>query len=77
MSDRDEIDALAAAFFGAFDNRSGAPPDMAALRLLFVPGAIVAKGEGGDAVTMDVETFIAPRAALLSGGRLTRFHEWE
>jgi hypothetical protein len=26
---------------------------------------------------MDVEGFIAPRAALLTGGRLTDFHEWE
>jgi hypothetical protein len=81
MSDTQAIDAVIAAFFAAFDNRGGRVPDMDALRALFVGGGVprgVVVKRAGDAVeVMDVEAFIAPRAALLTGGRLTDFHEWE
>lgn len=75
--DTQEIDRVIAAFFAAFDNRSGAAPGLAALPGLFLPGAIIVKRAAGVAEAMTVDQFIAPRAALLTGGRLVDFHEWE
>lgn len=76
MSDaKSELDRLTAAFFAAFDNRKGRPDP--GLRGLFVPGAVIVKREAGQVVEMTVETFVAPREALLTSGRLTDFHEWE
>lgn len=74
---RGDIDQVIAAFFAAFDNRSGQAPGLAGLPGLFMPGAIIVKRTSGRAETMTVESFIAPRAALLTGGRLVNFHEWE
>ncbi len=72
-----EIDRVIAAFFAAFDNRTGEAPGLATLAGLFVPGAVIVKRAAGVAETMTVEGFIAPRKALLTGGRLVDFHEWE
>lgn len=74
-SDDVEIDALISTFFDAF--RTG--PDLAqrcdALRAAFLPGAMIVK-TCGDIAVYDVESFIAPRFALLSGGSLVDFSEW-
>lgn len=44
---------------------------------MFVTGARVTR-VGSDAIEVfEVEEFIAPRHALLIGGGLTEFHEWE
>lgn len=75
--DTHEIDQVIAAFFAAFDNRGSAAPGLAALPALFLPGAIIVKRASGVAESMTVDQFIAPRAALLTGGRLVDFHEWE
>lgn len=75
--DTHEIDRVIAAFFAAFDNRSGSAPGLAALPALFLPGAIIVKRAAGRAEAMTVEQFIAPRAVLLTSGRLVDFHEWE
>lgn len=77
MSDQQAIDGVIGAFFAAFDNRGGRAPDIEGLRALFLPGAVIVKRTGEAAEAMDVEAFIAPRAALLTGDRLTDFHEWE
>lgn len=73
----DDIDRVIAAFFAAFDNRSGGAPGLADLPGLFLPGAVVVKRSGAGVESMTVGQFIAPRAALLTGGRLVDFHEWE
>ena len=73
----DDIDSVIAAFFAAFDNRSGGAPRLAELPGLFLPGAVIVKRSGAGMESMTVEQFIAPRAALLTGGRLVDFHEWE
>lgn len=75
--DTSEIDRVVAAFFAAFDNREGTAPGLAELPGLFLPGAVIVKLAAGVAETMTVEQFIAPRAALLTGGRLVDFYEWE
>ncbi len=75
--DHAEIDALIAAFYGAFDNRGGRATPVEALRDMFLPEAIVTRVAGSGTDTMTVDSFIAPRARMLSDGTLTDFHEWE
>lgn len=71
------IDEIVRLFFAAFDNRGANRPDCDDLRALFVDGAVVVKVTAGSTQAMTVEAFIAPRQALLNGGALTDFHEWE
>ncbi|MFJ3172123.1 DUF4440 domain-containing protein [Streptomyces sp. SID7760] len=71
-----EIDALTAEFFGAFDNRGGKPADVARIRRLLLPGAVIVK-TGPELTVHTVEEFIEPRRKLLNDGRLVQFSEWE
>ncbi|WP_411104008.1 DUF4440 domain-containing protein [Streptomyces sp. cmx-4-9] len=71
-----EIDGLTAEFYGAFDNRGGRRADVARIRRLLLPGALIVK-TGPDITAYSVEEFIEPREQLLSGGRLVEFSEWE
>jgi hypothetical protein len=75
--DTAEIDAVVARFYAAFDNRGGRAPASDELRELFAPGASITRVSGEGADTWDVDAFIAPRAAMLSDGSLSDFHEWE
>ncbi|MFC6344636.1 DUF4440 domain-containing protein, partial [Nocardioides hankookensis] len=43
---------------------------------VLLPEAVVVSARGGPAA-YDVDAFIEPRRALLTGGRLTDFREWE
>lgn len=70
------IDAVTADFFGAFDNRCGRVADVARIRRLTLPGAVIVK-TGPDFTAYTVEEFIEPRQRLLAGGELVDFHEWE
>lgn len=72
-----EVEGLVAAFLGAFASGPGTGARMAALRALFVPGAVIVRTCGSEPQAYDVDAFIAPREALLSGGRLVGFREWE
>lgn len=77
-SDHPEVDALVAAFFGAFDNRAGRSFDGSRLARLFAGQAVVAMHQPGGTCTLCTpQEFIAPRAALLGSGELIDFHEWE
>ncbi|MFJ1791486.1 Cif family virulence factor [Kitasatospora griseola] len=71
-----ELDRLTTEFFDAFDNRDGRPADVARLRRLMLPDAVIVV-TSPSYTTYTVEEFIAPRELLLSDGRLTDFHEWE
>ncbi|WP_406196247.1 nuclear transport factor 2 family protein [Kitasatospora sp. NBC_01560] len=71
-----EIDALTAEFFGSFDNRGGRPADVARLRRLLLPGAVIVVTAPAFTV-YTVDEFIGPREQLLSDGRLVEFSEWE
>ncbi|MEV0318063.1 DUF4440 domain-containing protein [Streptomyces sp. NPDC050658] len=71
-----EIDTLTAEFFGAFDNRGGRAADVARLRRLMLPGAVIVV-TGPDFRAYTVEEFIEPRERLLKDGRLVEFSEWE
>ena len=71
------IDAVVAAFFAAFTNAGGRVPAGDDLRRVLAPGATITRCAGPSVERYDVEAFIAPRLALLTGGRLRDFEERE
>lgn len=75
--DEDAIDTLVAAFYAAFDNRSGRAVPADALRDMFLEAALITRATTDGIDTMSVDRFIAPRERMLSDGTLTDFHEWE
>lgn len=77
-TDAAQIDALAARFLGAFDNRGDALPKLAALPCWLLPDAQIRRRDAHAGIdTMDVRGFVLPRAELLFGGRLREFSEAE
>lgn len=74
---REEIDKLVGTFFAAFDNRSGASPDLARLLLCFADKAVIARGSDSNVQLFTAAEFALPRIELLTGGNLLDFHESE
>jgi hypothetical protein len=72
-----EIEALASAFYAAFDNRGSRVPAADDLRALFSETATITRVTEADVASWNPEAFIAPRIAMLTDGTLTEFHEWE
>lgn len=81
VTDVDDVDDVRAIeeiverFFGAFTSGDDVAVRMQDLRAAFLPGAVVIPAAGRVPVAHDVESFIAPRLALLTGGRLVDFSE--
>ncbi|MCU1600506.1 MAG: hypothetical protein JWO22_1215 [Frankiales bacterium] len=75
--DRAAIADVVRAFFGAFASGPDVTDRLDRLRDLFLPGAVIIRTCGDEPLLYDVDGFIAPRAALLTGGALTDFREWE
>ena len=71
------IDALATAFFALFSNKNGVQPNLTDIHELFVPEGRVIKASGPSPEICTLQEFIEPRQALLSGGTLMDFEEWE
>jgi len=76
-ADEQAIAALFDAFYSAFDNRGGRRPDILGLRRLFAPFAPIVRLSSAGPENWTVDGFLEPRAALLTDGTLTEFHEWE
>lgn len=76
-ADQEAIDAVVRAFFAAFTSGPDIADRLAGLRSLFLPQAVIVRTGGGEPTVHDVDGFIAPRQALLAGGTLTGFREWE
>jgi len=76
-SDHEAIAAMAETFFGAFASGDGVAERLARLRELMLPEAVIVRTCGGEPAVYDVDSFIAPRQELLTGGTLTDFREWE
>jgi len=72
-----EIDRLIAEFYAAFDNRGSRSPAPAELRAMFTAQATITRVTPDRIDTWTTDAFIAPRAAMLTEGTLTEFHEWE
>ena len=76
-ADREAIADLVRAFFAAFTSGPDAAARLDRLRSLFLPEAVIVATCGREPTVYGVDSFIAPRQALLSGGSLVDFHEWE
>ena len=75
-SDESAIGALVGAFFSAFTSGPDAAARLDDLRRIMLPGATVVRTCGLPAEVYDVESFIAPRLALLTSGEISEFEEW-
>jgi hypothetical protein len=71
-----EIEGIVRAFFAAFISGPEAATHLDNLRSLLLPDAVIIGTCGMEPRVYDVEEFIAPREALLSGGTLADFREW-
>jgi hypothetical protein len=76
-ADIDEIAQVVRTFFAAFTSGPDCLARLDALRGRFLPQAVIVRTCGLEPAVYDVESFIAPRADLLSTGTLVDFHEWE
>jgi hypothetical protein len=76
-TDRAAIADLVTTFFDAFTSGPAATARLDALRAAFLPEAVVVRTCGGEPAVYDVDAFIRPRQALLSGGGLVDFREWQ
>jgi hypothetical protein len=76
-SDLEDIADIARTFFAAFVSGPDSVESLERLRQVLLPEAVIVRTCGEPPVVYDVESFIAPRQALLIGGTLTGFSEWE
>jgi hypothetical protein len=76
-ADISEIEGLVRTFFAAFTSGPDSASRLDSLRSILLPQAVIVRTCGLKPAVYDVPGFIAPRAALLSGGTLTDFKEWE
>ncbi|MFU8872785.1 DUF4440 domain-containing protein [Micromonospora sp. SL4-19] len=76
-ADRAAIAGIVRTFFAAFTSGADSGARLDALRRVFLPEAVIISAGGGEPAVYGVESFIAPRQALLSGGTLVDFREWE
>ncbi|OOG37188.1 hypothetical protein [Polaromonas sp. A23] len=74
---KNELDALALAFFRAVSFEPGSAPPYGDIPALFIDAGLLIKNTGAAPEISSVHEFIAPRQALVDGGALTRFREWE
>jgi hypothetical protein len=72
-----ELDALASAFFEAVSFEPGGAPPYGNIHGLFITAGLLIKNTASTPEISTVAEFIAPRQALVDGGALTRFREWE
>jgi hypothetical protein len=79
QADHAEIERIVATFFAAFTSGPDSADRLDALRAVFLPEAVIVRGGAGGAApaVYGVDSFIAPRQALLTGGTLAEFREWE
>lgn len=63
-------------FLAAFVSGPDAVARAATLHDLLLPQAVVVRTCGEEPQVLDVDSFVAPRADLLSSGRLSDFREW-
>ena len=76
-ADRAAIAGIVRTFFAAFTSGPDSAARLDALREAFLPEAVIVRTCGGEPAVYGVDSFIAPRQALLSGGTLVDFREWE
>ncbi|SDK34005.1 hypothetical protein SAMN05428985_103663 [Nocardioides sp. YR527] len=75
-SDETAVEELVRAFFSAFTAGTDAAARLDDLRRIMIPGATVVRTCGLPVEVYDIESFIAPRLALLTSGEIEEFEEW-
>jgi hypothetical protein len=76
-SDLEAIADITRTFFAAFVSGAECAGGLERLRQVLLPEAVIIRTGGDAPVVYTVDSFIAPRQALLTGGTLTDFSEWE
>jgi hypothetical protein len=76
-AERAAIGQIIATFFAAFTSGPESVERLDALRAVLLPQALIIRAGVGEPAVYDVDGFIAPRQALLAGGTLVDFSEWE
>jgi hypothetical protein len=76
-ADQEAIAGIVRRFFAAFASGPDSAARLDGLRALFLAEAVIVRTCGGEPAVYGVDSFIAPRQALLSGGTLVDFCEWE
>ncbi len=76
-TDAEAVAALVGVFFAAFTSEPDCVERIADLRAAFLPAAVIVRTCGLEPTVYDVEGFLQPRQALLTGGTLTGFREWQ
>ena len=76
-ADREAIAGIVRTFFAAFTSGPDSAARLDDLRAVFLPDAVIVRTCGGEPAVYGVDSFIAPRQALLTGGTLVDFSEWE
>jgi len=76
-ADQEAIAVIVRTFFDAFTSGPDSAARLDELRAVFLPEAVIVRTGPGELAVYGVDSFIAPRQALLSGGTLVDFSEWE
>ena len=76
-ADHEAIASIVRTFFAAFTSGPESAARLDALRAVFLSEAVIVRTGGGEPAVYGVDSFIAPRQALLSSGTLVDFSEWE
>jgi hypothetical protein len=76
-ADQEAIAGIVRTFFAAFTSGPDSAARLDELRAVFLPEAVIIRTCGGEPAVYGVDSFITPRQALLSGGTLVDFTEWE
>jgi hypothetical protein len=71
------ISELVSGFFDSFDNRNNRIPDFNLFTSYFLEDSVIGNRTNTDINIWSLRDFWEPRNELLTGGRLTEFHEWE
>jgi hypothetical protein len=76
-ADQKDIAEIVRTFFAAFTSGPDCGARLDELRDVFLPEAVIVRTGGGEPAVYTVDSFIAPRQALLVGGTLVDFREWD
>jgi len=71
------ISEIVSGFYDSFDNRNDRFPDFDLFESLFVENPSIGNRTNTEVRIWSPGDFWSPRYELLTGGRLTDFHEWE
>lgn len=75
--DRHEIDTIVSQFFDLFTNTNGRIPKLDNIKTIFIANGLIINNSQDTPDIYTLESFITPRAALLTNGSLINFQEQE